>query len=368
MGDIFKLYFGWILYDLLCLSLFLIVGLHKKFKRNQLIVLFSLVGCGLAVWGNAITMDYRAYWKIIQQIVYGSHKHIHLEALYIYIVNYIGANYSLFQAIIYVPAYIIFICIIHKLKVRKITVFLLVFAVVCLYYECIGSRQFLFVVTFNLALLYLAQKKYVTFLILICLSTLFHKMAYMAIPLLVLFFIPLKGNLFKISCVIIITAIISKVFLSNIIDILLILYGHTEGVSYLKNDGIVGINEGSIWWQIISIYNKYLRYVLCGYALYNSRTLLLSHKRREIILYKLLYWTTLIGLYCNIIGLPFGYRLFTIGSLCMCYFFAKSIYEYRTKYYMKVFFYMALWIGFILTNAQIVGVSHSVMLGELQLE
>lgn len=366
MSDIFKLYFGWCLYDILCLISFLTIGFHLKYKKRQIIIFYLFVAMLVAVFGNAITMDYRAYWKIIQQIIYGSQRYIHLEHIYIEIINKIGLNYILWQAIIYVPAYIIFYIIVKKLKIRRIELFLFMFVVLIMYYECIGSRQFLFVTLYYLGIISLSEKKWVVGIIILSVSAFFHKMAYMALPLTLLYFIPIKNKLTIIVLLTIFTTIIARILLVPFLDMLSILMGG-NGTEYLNES--TG-NIGSVWWTVIGKYTHYVRLILLWYCLYVTKGLLNSTNNIQRTIYSLVFWTSCCSLFFEHIGIAgtISSRLMTLGSIGFCYLFT-FVPQFKNINITQKFLFAFLMIGYwIMTNAYIKGVGNSVMLGELQLE
>ncbi len=366
MNDITKLYFGWGVYDLLCLISFISIGFHLKYRKNQIITLFLLGALFIAIFGNAITMDYRSYWKIIQQVIYGSHKFIHLEAVYIEIINRIGLNYALWQAIIYIPSYIILFFIIKKLKIERIELFFFMFVVLIMYYDCIGSRQFLFVSIYYLGIIYLAEKKWLIGIAILCISVFFHKMAYMAIPLIPLFFIPLKNKFGKIVILTIVATIIARIMLAPFIDMLSLLMGN-NGNEYLNESAG---NSGSIWWTIIGKYTHFVRFILLWYCLYITKKSAISPNNIQRTIYSLVFFTSCGSLFFEYLGIDgtISYRLMSLGAIGFCYLFTLiPQYRHITKF-QQVLFGLSMVGYWILTNAYIKGVSNSIMLGELQLE
>lgn len=366
MSDIAKLYFGWGLYDLICLISIISIGFHLRYKKKQIIVFYLLIAMLIAVFGNAITMDYRAYWKIIQQVVYGSRKYIHLESIYIEIINGIGLNYELWQTIIYVPAYTFLYFIIKWLKIKRIELFLLMFVILIMYYDCIGSRQFLFVTLYYIGIISLAKKQWLSGITILIISAFFHKMAYMALPLIPLYFISIKNKLWKIFILTIVTIIVARTILTPFLDLLSILMGG-NGSGYL-DEGTR--NTGSIWWLIIEKYTHYLRLILLWYCLYATKELSCSTNNVKRTVYSLVFWTSCGSLFFEYLGIngTISYRLLSLGAIGFCFLFTL-IPEFKHVTGFKKGIFAISMIGYwILTNAYIKGVSNSVMLGELQLE
>lgn len=315
-------------------------------------------------------MDYRAYWKIIQQVVYGSRKHIHLEEIYQWYISQIGANYVLWQLAIYVPAYLIFYYVIRWLNIARIKLFLLLFVVLILYYDCIGSRQFLFIMLYYSSLFLLANRKFVWGIGILCVSFYFHKMALMALPLAFLYLIPLKNRLTLFVVFTVVVTICCRIVLSSYIEDIALLLKISGGDGYLSTDSEADF-EGSIWWKIIGIYTQYMRIAFLVFCLYKTREIVKNGTTLNKLTYAMVYWTTLLSFFFNNIGLANGtisYRLLSIGAISFCYLFTLIPEYSRIGNRQKVVFIIMMLIFFVLTNAYITGVSHSVMLGELPLE
>lgn len=369
MDSLKSLYFGWIAYDFLCLFFFLIIGCHLRIRKKQLLFVFACFAITIAVLGNAITMDYRAYWKIIQQVVYGTHRYIHLESIYIKLIGQIGANYILWQAFIYIPSYILFLLILKKLKISNIELFLFVFIVVFMYYDCIGSRQFLFIIIYYLGFIQLINKKWIYAFIILSFSCFFHKMAYMAIPLIPVYFIKIKGNPFKYVIFILLISFVLRYFLSPLLDMLSIASFGTGGEQYFSQDSTENSQVGSIWWNIIGVYCGYFRLFLLWYILYSLKELFHSPDRKLRLVYALVFYTACVALLFQIIGIKtIPYRVQSIGAIGLCYLISLLPLYKKISNYKKVSFFLGITIYWVLTNAYIKGVSNSVMLGDLMLE
>lgn len=367
MDAVTKLYIGWSLYDLLCLFLFIAIGFHLKFKKKQIVALCISVAIIIAIFGNAITMDYRAYWKIMQQIVYGSHKYIHLEPIYVKLINTIGLNYELWQAIIFLPAYIGFLFIIRNLKIHNIELFLFMFVVLVMYYDCIGSRQFLFVTLYYWGIISLANKNWLLGILLLTVSAFCHKMAYMALPLIPFYFISLKNKLGKIVVLTIVATIVVRFLIAPFIEILSVITGG-KGGGYLE-ENVTG-NAGSIWWTVIRNINSFIRLGLLWYSLYITRSLVSSTNNIKRIIYSLVFITSCGSMFFRYLGFDgtISYRLLTLGDIGFCYLFTLIPEFKKITSFQKVLFSVSMIIYWIMTNAYIKGVSNSVMSGELQLE
>lgn len=371
MNEELNLYVGWFFYNLICILLFCFILFRLKTKQpKQLIYLTILVCLLIAVFGNAITMDYRAYWKIIQQIVYGSRKHIHLEEIYKWYISQIGANYILWQMAIYVPAYLVFYYIIKYLNIKRIKLFLFLFVILILYYDCIGSRQFLFIIFYYSSLLFIANRKFLLGMVVLCASFYLHKMALMALPLAFLFLIPLKNKLILFVLIVIILTIGCRIILVSYIEEIAQIAKISGSDGYLSTEGEAD-STGSIWWEIIGTYTLYTRLVLLTICLYKTREIVKSGTTINKLIYAIVFWTTLLSLFFKYVGLANGtisYRLLSIGAIGFCYLFTLVPEYSRIRNWQKIVFVIMMLIYFVLTNAYITGVSHSVMLGELPLE
>lgn len=370
MDDAIKFYFGWVVYNLLCLFLFCLILSHNRMKGNQQVKLILTVACIIAIFGNAITMDYRSYWRIIQRVILGSQWHIHLEPIYLYLIDKIGANYILWQACIYIPSYLIMYKIIKYLNIYQKEIFLFVFGVLILYYDCIGSRQFLFIVLYYLGIILVVRKRLLYGFAVLFISYFFHKMAYMALPLLLLYLIPLRERLFKVIIITLVATISVRILLIPFIELISGALEISVGLDYISNEESVS-SAGSIWWVIIGKYTHFVRLFLLWFCLYKVRNVCKYGNSIQRIIYAVVFWTSCCSFFFENIGLTNGtiaYRLLSLGSIGFCYLFTLIPEYYRVTKCQRAIFIIAMMGYFILTNAYIKGVGNSVMLGELQLE
>ena len=374
MDTFLNLLIGWSCYNFLCILIFCLVCFkHRSIKKNQLLLLFVVVYVIIAVFGNAITMDYRAYWKIIQQIIYGSQRYIHLEDIYKWLIEqFTKDNYVLWQAVIYCPAYIIFYKIVKKYMPNvRMTIFLFAFTILVFYYDCIGSRQFLFIVLYYWGIVLCVNRHRLLGLCILALSVIFHKMAYMAIPLLILYRISLKGKIWLYSSLIFVLIFIVRCLLLTHIDLLTVYLAPIGGISYLSTDTSGEVESGSVWWRIIAVYSNFVKILLLFFCLFYMRNIVKGKDALAKVMYSIVYWTTMLSLFFNNIGLSNGtisYRLLSIGSIAFCYLFSLlPCYTNKWKA-KKILIVLLMFVYYLFTNAYIKGVSNSVMLGELQLE
>lgn len=371
MDRLINIIVGWSLYDILCIGLFLILSLKLKVKSsNNLIIIVCIFGMAIAILGNGITMDYRAYWKIIQQVVYGSNRYIHLEPIYKWLIHHIGANYILWQSIIYIPSYIFFYHIVKKLAPDRLVLFLLCFSLFVLYHYCIGSRQFLFVSTYSLGLIMLWQKKYAKGILLLVFSAFLHKMAMIAFPLALLLFIKIENKLRFYIVLTLIAIIIARILFIPLIEFINLISGVGENSSYTNNN-IKEISSGSIWWQIINKYSKWFITSTLWLVLYKTRNILKVGSKVQKNIYGLTFWSTLASIFFSNIGLvdlTIASRFSTLGIIGFCYLLSVMPDITKIKYNLKLLFFVGILIYFILLNAFIKGVTNSTLLGDLPLE
>ena len=358
-------YFGWMLYNSIFLLLMLIYS--KQISQHQKTLFFGFFVCLfmiLAILGNAISPDHMNYRELVNEISSTKNPFVHVEEFYIRLIHSIGNNFFLYLCCIYIPQLLVFYWIFkHGCLLKNTALFLFLFVVLVLYDSIVG-RYFLFNVIYLSGIVLLVKRRFLLGVFVLFLSFFLHKLSYIALPLIPLFFLPWRWN--KKRVILAVLAFASMVYLvrnmitNNLAEVVLQLH-FVEGVSYLERTE--GVHEGgSLWWQIINMYQICVNFLLAFWVLYHLRQFcFLPTGSMNRVMYNLLMCTSMTSLFFYALGLPdstIAYRSFTIGMIPLCYLLSLlPQYMHITKV-QKVFFFWICLFYMMFNNAYIVGVSH----------
>ncbi|WP_353890275.1 EpsG family protein [uncultured Bacteroides sp.] len=361
--DIFaNFYFGWSLYNIIVLILLVVLLSGKKIKKEHdhlfigiIFILYLLLG----IFGNSITADYLPYKDIVKTLAIANNSYVHVEDFFRLWIPYIGNNYFLYLCIMNLLSLSFLYLIVVKLQSNNNVLFLLSFSLILLY-GWIGERQSLFFAVYTLGILLLIEKKYIGALILFFLSFFLHKISYMALPILLLCFIPLRKKILRLIIFSFpILAIVCYIAFYSNMDFIIDNLG-SIGVVYLeKEEGEHA--GGSLWWVLISYYKTFVLYFLSVYLLckfYRFRS-----SRKISILYSILFWTILISFFFYIL-LPektIANRCLRLGLIPMCYFLSVLTNYVRVRNMHRICFFLICIVYLLLNNAYILGVSRSTL-------
>ena len=363
-------YFGWILYNLLCLVLMMTLMSSKQIVPNQKNIFLG--GCIggfliLAIWGNAISPDSLNYRQLVSDISSTKDPFTHIETFYIQLIHFIGDNFYLYQLCVYIPIFTLMYAFLTKgVHLQNPILFLSLFAVLVLYDSIVG-RSYLFAVVYLIAVTLLAKKKTLLGGICLLLSCFLHKVAFLVVPLTFLYFIPWKlnrRNLIILSFLLLLGIIISRQILTNYLSDVQQTFNSVQGIDYLNKTE--GANAGgSIWWQFIYSYRKSIKFLLAFWVLYHLRKIAYTPKLSvNRVMYFLLFWITILSFFFSCLGLPdqtISGRILNIGLIPLCYLFSLTPNFVHIKKTYKICFFLICFIYMIFNNAYIVGVSHIVL-------
>lgn len=320
--------FGWFLFLSLGIVFILCINGDIHFKKSQSklsINLFCLLFIILGVFGNAITPDYPIYESSVRLIRATRYPQTHLEEFWVYFIRNFGETYFQYRIALFTCVFGILCIILHRVRKRINTdIFLSIFGLTLLY-NSIGLRASLFLMMFTLGIVFLSSKKYIIAFIILFFSCFVHKVAYFAIPILILSIIPLNNGRIIIiyaTSLIVFGLIIRGVIFSNISLIMdIMLDNGVPGGSYLEYDKSIS-EVGNKLWLLID-------YVMTGciflLKLAILKLIFLSKKEfnpLDKLMFHILFWSTFIAISILSIGLPdrtIAYRCGTIGDLPMCY-------------------------------------------------
>lgn len=360
-------YFGWILYDLLCAILMLLVSKRVVFtQKNLFIGCFIIAFIILAVFGNAISPDYGNYVEILDEIASTKDPFVHVEKFYIWLIRQIGKDFYLYQACVYVPSFIaIYLMFTKGCRLSNPILFLLLFAILVLYSFIVG-RLYLFIAVYLLAFTLLAHKKYLLGVILLACSFLFHKLSYIALPLALLYFLPLRLNkkqFFLLGILFVGLLVGVQYLLENYFLELFQSLGAIPGNDYLLRTE--GANAGgSLWWQIIYAYQISIRFLFAFIVLYYLKDFAsLSVFTFNRMMYVIVFWASLGSLFFYCVDLPdqtIAGRTFSVGLIPLCYLFSQLPNFISVKRWHKVTFFFICLFYMMFNNAYIVGLSFRV--------
>lgn len=361
-------YFGWILYNLFCAILILIVSKRiVETQRNIFVGCFILCFLILAIFGNAISPDYLNYVEMVEEIASTKNPFVHVEEFYIWLIHKIGNNFYLYQACVYVPLFIlIYLVFTRGCHLDNPILFLLLFAIFVLYSSIVG-RTYLFIAVYLSALVLLVDKKLVLGISLLGCSCIFHKLAYIALPLTLLFFIPLQLNR-RTLCALFFLFVFSLIVIDYVLKNYLLEFflglGDIQGKDYLLRTE--GANAGgSFWWQVIYAYQIGVKFLFAFIVLYHLRQMMtLTVFSIDRMMYVIVFWSSLASLLLYNLGLPdttIAGRTFSIGLIPLCYLFSQLPNYIHIKRWHKLSFFIIVIFYMMFNNAYIVGVSHSIL-------
>lgn len=359
-----KFYFGWILYNIIAFVFFILLlsGHGIKREQNTMFLSFNIIlFIILSVFGNCITPDYESYREIVETIATTKDPFVHVEKFYIWWISYIGNNFFLYLLLLYLVSYSFIYYSFRLLHISNIILFLFVYVVFILYYSMSG-RQFLFNAVFFTGMILLAKRHWLSSLIIIFTSVFLHKIAYIAIPLLLICFLSLNRRLITIIlCLFPIVAIIGNYFVDYYLNDIFLEINWLAGSNYLVKDSTVG---GSLWWSVISFYHTSVNYLCSFYVLYYMRNIRSSVRKVDRIMYSMLFWCVYISLLFYAFNLPdktIASRVSSLSLLPLCYLFSQLPgFIYLKKEYKIIFFFVCLFY-MLFNDVYIVGISHSLL-------
>lgn len=333
---------------------------HQGNKKT--LFLYIVLFISLAIFGSAIGPDYWPYQRIVENVsLYGIFtERTHMEDVYLYILPYIGNNYTLFNICIYIPSFYMLFYVFSKfnhIQKNNIIIGLLFFSILGLY-SALVSRQFLSTMFICVSILLYIEKRYIKTIIFIVLAVLFHKSAYILIPLLLLSFywsLNRKKMLFLI-CILPIFIAIGYWLVPYIQRSLFVLDDMTKnGAAYM----VAGDSqkEGSLWWTIIEIVQFGINIIIAIYVLKTLRNI--QTKRIYVVLCNYLFWITYVGFLFYF--LPLAHKGISLRTLYMQPIIISLLIPIvlpKTKQYLKSVIYLLLVVFWFLTNVYIRGVAN----------
>lgn len=363
MSFVANFYFGWFLYNLICLSLFLVMFDKVSKKEYTISITLYILACIiLSLCGNSISPDYTSYKDIVEEVASTQDPFTHIETIYIELIHSIGNNLWLFQLCIFIPQFVVlWIIFTHLVRLNNPLLFFSIFSIICLFSSIVG-RYYLFISVFLLGCVLISKKQRIIGLSVLITSFFLHKAAVLAIPIAFISFFNFKitrRKMYIVGIAYISLVVFCRHILHNSLDELYIGLGSLEGKDYIMREE--GTNAGgSMWWQLIYLYQNIVKYTLsigCIYVLRNKRS---SFTSTDYLMYNIVFWTVLISGFFYMIGLPdntIAGRILGIGLIPTCYLFSqnKKIFLNIIPRYSVGIIYL---IYLILTNAYIVGVSH----------
>lgn len=361
----YDFYFGWFLYNLICLIL--LINLPKQIKYNQrkiFIGFYSIFFLLFALFGSSISPDFFSYQKIVKIVSHAKNPITHIEDIYVNIIHIIGDKFTLFQLIIYIPQFISFYLVSTKLNLKNVALYLYVFAIIGLYQSIIG-RFYLYNVTFLLGIILIGNRQYFIGVIILILSGFLHKLGFYLTPLIILFLIiPLNLNKKNVRFILILFLFLSisvRFILQNHFAEFINMIDETEGHYYIEKKE--GYNStGSIIWQFIYAYQQITTIILSIYILLKTnKHYVLSCRLIDKIMYQILFWLTLFVCFYYMLGLPditIGSRILSITTIPLAYFICLLQQYNKISVRQKNFFIIWSLVYLMFNNAYIIGVSH----------
>lgn len=365
MSISFNFYFGWILYNGICIVLMLMLSKRiAKSQRNNFLGIFICAFSALAIWGNAITPDNLVYREMVEEIASTKDPFVHVEEFYIELIHHIGNHFYLYQCCIYLPIFLgIYWLFTRGCRLVDVNLFLFSFAVMGVY-SIIKGRSDLFTVFYLVGIVLLAKKRIILGCICLFFSFFLHKVSFIALPLVPLFFFPWrwsKKRVFAAGLLFICIVSVGRSLIDNNLSDIFQTLDFVQGIGYLAKEE--GINDGgSMWWQIIARYQTGSRFLLSFWALYHLREFcLLPRGSVNRILYMLLLYITVVSLFFYGLDLPdktIAGRTFNIGIIPLCYLISILPQYMRITRMQKVSFFFICVLYLVFNNAYIMGVSH----------
>lgn len=368
MSISFNFYLGWILYNTIFGILMLMLSKHvMKSQKNYFIGFFMCAFSVLAIFGNAITPDHLAYRGMVAEIASTKDPFVHVEEFYIWLIHHIGNKFFLYQICVYIPVFVsIYWIFTHGCHLDNVILFLFTFTVIGVY-SIIKGRSDLFTVIYLVGIVLLTKKRVIFGCILLFLSFFLHKVSFIALPLIPLFFLPWKWNKKRmlVACFLFIFIVsIGRYLIETNLSEIFQTLNFVQGVDYLVKEESIN-DGGSLWWQIIARYQVCVRFLLSFWVLYHLRefcSMPIGSLGRTM--YYLLFWITVLSLFIYGINLPdktIAGRTFNIGIIPLCYFISLLPHRMSINRIQKVCFFLLCLLYQLFNNAYIVGVSHTVL-------
>ncbi len=358
-------YFGWILYNGICIILMLMLSKRiTKSQRNSFLGVFICAFSVLAIFGNAITPDHLVYREIVELIASTEDPFVHVEEFYIGLIHHIGNDFYLYQSCVYLPVFLgVYWIFTRGCSLENIILFLFLFAVMGVY-SIIKGRSDLFTVFYLVGVVLLGKRRFILGCACLFFSFFLHKVSFIALPLVPLFFLPWKWNkkrVFMVGLLFICIVSAGRNLVENNLSDIFQTLDYVQGLDYLNRTE--GANEGgSLWWQVIYGYQTGVRYFLMFLVLYQLRGFcLLPLGSVNRVLYMLILGTTVTSLFFYGLGLPdttIAGRTFSIGTIPLCYFISLLPQYMRVSRVQKTVFFFICFFYLLFNNAYIVGVSH----------
>lgn len=361
-------YFGWILYNGICLVLMLMLSKQiVKSQRDCFLRIFICAFSLLAIFGNAITPDHLAYREMVSEIASTKDPFVHIEDFYIWLIHHIGDNFFLYQCCVYLPVFLgLYWIFTRGCRLENVILFLFTFAVMGVY-SIIKGRSDLFTVIYLVGIVLLVKKRIILGCACLFFSFFLHKVSFIVLPLTPLFFFPWKWNrkrLIIASFLFICIVSIGRYLIENNLSDIFQTLDFVQGVGYLAKEESIN-EDGSLWWQIIARYQVGGRFLLSFWVLYHLRgfcSMTIGSFGRTM--YYLLFWITMLSLFFYGLNLPdktIAGRTFNIGIIPLCYLISVLPHHMSINRMQKICFFFICFFYLLFNNAYIIGVSHSVL-------
>lgn len=308
-------YFGVIVYNILTISLILMILYRIRIKSQDKII-FNFICClsiFLIGWlGNIIFPDYYEYERIIKIVTTTKDPFVHIESFWTGLIRCIGNNHLMFNFIIQLVSCCILFTISIQYKPQSLTIFYGSLMSIA-YYSLFGGRGILFSMLFFLGYAFLSQKKYFLAVIVLIACFPIHKASYFAYPLLLLSILSANRLFVKYSTIfIIIVCICLRFTINNFIQENELLLTQLPGYNYILQEENKNIIGNAIW-AIIPKFINTIKYALFIYVIIKLSKIRGLLSRTQQWAYRLLYWGTICSLGYYIIGLPDP----TIATRCL---------------------------------------------------
>lgn len=361
-------YFGWILYNLIFFTL--IMTRYKHFQKNQsklILGLYLSLFFILCLFGNAISPDYISYREIVNEVAGTQYPFVHIEKFYIWLIHQIGRDFFLYQFCIYVPIWgLVYLLFTKWIRLERPVLFLFLFVILSLY-GVLSGRQYLFIIVYLFGVVLLVNKKYMIGYVCLFVSFFLHKIAYIAIPLTPLFFIPWKLNrkqLLILSILLAVGVVKGREMIADNLMYEILASYQVAGSSYVIK--MEGTNAGgSLWWKFIATYQTGVKFLLIFFVLYRLRRIaFLPVFSINRVMYFLLFWVSIVSLFFYGLNLPdstIAQRTLGIGLIPLCYLYSLLPKYVVIKRWYRMCFVWILFFYMMFNNAYIVGVSHSTL-------
>lgn len=362
--EIYNFYFGWFYYNLICILLFLFRN-NKIKKGQEHLFVFSacLLFLILALFGNIISPDYWPYKEIVSDISHTKDPFTHIEPVYIWMIQSIGDNFFLYQLSVYLPMFLMLYYLIIYLPYIQEGKFLYWFAILSLYVAIVG-RFYLYNIVIILSVIAFGYKKNILGLLLSIISIFLHKLGMIISPILLTCIIfPFsfsKKHTVQLIVIFLVLIVLGRYFIHTFLLNEIELMENINGARYIQRDQ--GQNAGgSLWWQIIYIFQYGTTILVAIRSLYIFRPLYKVMPLLNKLLYKTLFVLILLVIFYFSLGLPdqtIGSRILGIATIPLCYYLSiESRFFHITSRIQNILMFWGI-IYLCLTNCYIIGVSH----------